>query len=482
MKTNTSKIKREPKKEKVTESKIKENVPVKEAKNGANSPYRQIIGKYFDYSMDFDYLDIVTACVERIDFDEYKESDDRYEYALEAVDNYLIYTADQWTVLESYVGSPSALTESSWDDAFNNLVTEVYEIADQIAGSENGEDSDDENVDESLNETKLVEKPVWDDRKRADISKELKRIDEIIHYYNRCFPENHINIDEIMKDYSESDYLQMIATLLCDEETGNPSKKYEEYLDEIIDSMIETGELDANKNYQLSDLIANGWVLTEEQWTKLRNDYYELMDDILPSIGGKGYEFEPGDSNDLIDGRFVDRHGRKLGNKKNESKSKDEKKPINESFKKSQKVFKEGLNKSSRKLKEAKDDLQSEVSKFLKKCIEEGKDLEGMRWYDLDGDFSLSVGWLPGYDPTDKTLIVDEDGYALCAEITECPNTYAYVDFESLMMPYNDETGDVYCTTMALDPNDDCDQLAKWYLDELNEIKSLLNNGELTIE
>ena len=109
---------------------------LKEAKSGANSPYRQVIGKHFNYSMDFDFLDIVTDLVERIDFDEYKEKEDKFEYVWEDIDNYLYWIKDQWTVLEAYVSSPGDLTESSWYDALDELCSDVVAICNEIAGSE----------------------------------------------------------------------------------------------------------------------------------------------------------------------------------------------------------------------------------------------------------------------------------------------------------------------------------------------------------
>lgn len=126
---------------------VKYDKPLKEAEGEkplTKSPYKSIIGRHFNYSMDWDFLDIVADIIARIDFDDYKESEDRYEFITEEIDGYLYWTADQWCVLEAYVSAPYELDESSWSDALSEFTSDIREICDEIVGSDD--------VDESLKE------------------------------------------------------------------------------------------------------------------------------------------------------------------------------------------------------------------------------------------------------------------------------------------------------------------------------------------
>lgn len=87
----------------------------------------------------------------------------------------------------------------------------------------------------------------------------------------------------------------------------------------------------------------------------------------------------------------------------------------------------------------------NELADFILKNVNEGLDFDGLAYYELDGDLAVSIGWLEGYDPKDAEFgdIVNEDGYGLNVAITENPSRYAYVDFDYLNQPYDEETGDV---------------------------------------
>lgn len=123
---------------------VKYDKPLKEAEGEkplTKSPYKSIIGRHFNYSMDWDFLDIVADIIARIDFDDYKESEDRYEFITEEIDGYLYWTADQWCVLEAYVSAPYELDESSWSDALSELTSDIRDICDEIVGSDDVEES-----------------------------------------------------------------------------------------------------------------------------------------------------------------------------------------------------------------------------------------------------------------------------------------------------------------------------------------------------
>lgn len=252
--------------------------------------------------------------------------------------------------------------------------------------------------------------------------------------------------------------------------------------EDVIDDLVDRAKSYMDEGYAEDDAINRaideGLIYTNDVRTlaihydtlpsdsELINEFIEqLYDDMYSQLGD--YEPEGAESED--------------DDLEEESLQEDDKK---ESIKESLPT-----RKSSKKqaVKESVEDNSevNKIAKFLKGCLEQGYDFEGTSWYDLDGDFSVSVGWLPGYDPEDANRdgsIVDENGYALCYEITECPNTYAYVDFESLLMPYNDETGDVYSVGSNFKKDDNCEEIAKYLLNEYEYIKQEFDNGELTID
>ncbi len=89
------------------------------------SPYKDIIGRHFDYSVDFEFLDIVAIILDRIDFE--GDLEDEIDVA---IDDSLIYIEDQWTVAKFYAPSPADL---DWDEVLlNGLSVDIHVIAEEI--------------------------------------------------------------------------------------------------------------------------------------------------------------------------------------------------------------------------------------------------------------------------------------------------------------------------------------------------------------
>lgn len=147
---------------------VKYGKPLTESEHPfTNSKYRGIIAKHFDYSIDWEFLDIVADIIDRIDFKDYKESEDKYEFIDEEVDSYLIWTADQWCVLETYVGAPSDLDSESWYESVSEFESDVVAICDEIVGSDNVEESLKEGL-QPITETWAGEDVISDLVDRAD--------------------------------------------------------------------------------------------------------------------------------------------------------------------------------------------------------------------------------------------------------------------------------------------------------------------------
>lgn len=106
----------------------KEEESLKESKGDyLDSKYKDIIGAYFDYTGDFEFLDIVADVISRID--NLGDSEDIWR----AIDDALIYTADQWTIAQFYASSPADL---DWDDVFSSFESDIHSICEEILESE----------------------------------------------------------------------------------------------------------------------------------------------------------------------------------------------------------------------------------------------------------------------------------------------------------------------------------------------------------
>lgn len=104
----------------LVESKI-----LKEEYSLQRSPYKDIIGRHFNYSVDFEFLDIIALILDRIDFE--GDLEDEIDVA---IDDSLIYIEDQWTVAKFYAPSPADL---DWDEVLlNGLSVDIHVIAEEI--------------------------------------------------------------------------------------------------------------------------------------------------------------------------------------------------------------------------------------------------------------------------------------------------------------------------------------------------------------
>ena len=102
--------------------------------NDVSKTVKEAIKEQFDYTFDFDFLDVVADLVERSEYSV------EYEDVLSAVDEGLIYNYDQWIVAQYYAGSPSDL---NWDEVFEQLVEDIIQINEKISESDDSEEEDD---------------------------------------------------------------------------------------------------------------------------------------------------------------------------------------------------------------------------------------------------------------------------------------------------------------------------------------------------
>ncbi len=91
-----------------------------------NSQYKDIIAKYFDYTFDFEFLDVVADTLDRIDDIELLDADSVYEEVNNAIDIALTYTKDRWTVVQYYFASPEDLTDV--EDVYQDFADDIVKL------------------------------------------------------------------------------------------------------------------------------------------------------------------------------------------------------------------------------------------------------------------------------------------------------------------------------------------------------------------
>lgn len=90
-----------------------------------------------------------------------------------------------------------------------------------------------------------------------------------------------------------------------------------------------------------------------------------------------------------------------------------------------------------------------------------------------DYPFAIIGGWTKGFsdDYADLLCISEsESEYAMCVKIAINKGSYAYTDYEVMNMPYDEESGNVDDTEVALEWDDDSESLATWLLTEWERI------------
>lgn len=131
MKRRVDKLKRKLLARGITKESLKEE-KINEDKEFHSSPYHDIIAEYFEYDSDFEFLDVIASILGRVD--DFSSDEDIWQ----AIDDELIYTYDQWTVLEHYCTPQDA----NWEVAFESLCGDVFGVCAEINGANEMKDDD----------------------------------------------------------------------------------------------------------------------------------------------------------------------------------------------------------------------------------------------------------------------------------------------------------------------------------------------------
>lgn len=109
------------------DTKGKTNMNESEDKPLVKSKYKQAIGKYFNYTADFEFLDVVASVLDRVD----DVSDE--ESISEAIDSALSYYKERWTIMEHYFWSD--IENANWDDASGEFTDDIYALCASLVSS-----------------------------------------------------------------------------------------------------------------------------------------------------------------------------------------------------------------------------------------------------------------------------------------------------------------------------------------------------------
>ena len=95
---------------------------------------QDIIAEHFDYTGDFDFLDIVANVIDRLDDIDELGDDDINDEVYSSIDDSLIYYNDQWRIMMFY----QLPGEANLDEAIDQLAEDCVEIVTKIKKSGEG--------------------------------------------------------------------------------------------------------------------------------------------------------------------------------------------------------------------------------------------------------------------------------------------------------------------------------------------------------
>ena len=118
------------------------------------------------------------------------------------------------------------------------------------------------------------------------------------------------------------------------------------------------------------------------------------------------------------------------------------------------------------------------LTDWVKQLMAEAKEDSNLLidWFNdtKDKPYSIIGGWQKGFSRQYDDLLYiskSEPTYAMCIKIVENKGPYAYADFEILNMPL-DANGEVEDTRVALELTDDPEEVAAFFLMELERINA----------
>lgn len=119
-----------------------------------------------------------------------------------------------------------------------------------------------------------------------------------------------------------------------------------------------------------------------------------------------------------------------------------------------------------------KEELAKALKDAVEWCIDEDMGCVTLKF---DDKLGVCVGWLPGYGEEKRDDVIQSKGepdFAINAGIKVYTSDDMRTDYEFINMPFYDN-GDVLATDVSIEPNEDYDKLAEYFLKEYDNMKDL---------
>ena len=123
--------------------------------------------------------------------------------------------------------------------------------------------------------------------------------------------------------------------------------------------------------------------------------------------------------------------------------------------------------------------IKNWAEKSVKWLVEQD---EGCCEYKLDNDLSIFCGWSDGYDPADDGIKPKEDLTFRINIGIKGNHEYMKTDYDWLVAPYDDKTGDVWDTDITVSPEGVSEDDIQWLINQYKEIKEALDEGNIVLE
>lgn len=404
------------------------------------------IGKYFNYSGDFDFLEIVQDVVDRVDAETEEELED---VLWDEIDSALIYYSDQWTIMEHYQNPEDADLSAATEELYND----VYAIClDRINNKEEEEEEEEESLEEGHGE----------------------------HDEKCTCPECRAERRLVKKEDCKKKLIK--------EASGRGGIEYQIATSPKGVKVEGEGHFKSTRNYthELTTLTVSGYGTGDGDYRWMNRPWQRFT--FESSLREAGTEI--GLPKELLDKASKESHGLEtwvdyiaahIDEYSKEEPLAEEKKPCD--------CKEEECKDGKKSLKEASETSVDEVAKFIKDSVESLK--EGSSTNNrlkLDDKLAVFVGWSDGYDEKDETVIHDKDkpSYAIVAGIKVWTSDDVWTDFDLLNFPYHKD-GDIEDISVSLSPEESAEgfkKTAEYLLDEYEHIKDLKlsDDGEIIEE
>ena len=123
--------------------------------------------------------------------------------------------------------------------------------------------------------------------------------------------------------------------------------------------------------------------------------------------------------------------------------------------------------------------IKNWAEKSVKWLVEQD---EGCCEYKLDNDLSIFCGWSDGYDPADDGIKPKEDLTFRINIGIKGNHEYMKTDYDWLVAPYDDKTGDVWDTDITVSPEGVSDDDIQWLINQYKEIRQALDDNDIMLE